>query len=189
MSYPEAYIEDNVLVVERKDRRGSAERREIPHMESIDGKDFLDKAKEVLHDVAEKTMEFAHEVKEKLIGHVTDNEIEKAAERVTALKNRLMYEQYETRDLQEQINQAEKAQNLGEYKQLKEKESKLKHAERTTEIKIQEATDEYEKLKNAQLNQKMEEKLHQKCHDADRKAINADILQEQLNVPSQLSAH
>lgn len=51
----------------------------------------------------------------------------------------------------------------------------MKHAERNTEIKIHEAIEEYEKLKNAMLSQKMHEKLHQKCHEADRKAINADI--------------
>jgi len=184
MAETQARIENNVLVVERKDRRGSLERREIPHMETEE-KHLMDMARDALHEVAEKTMEFAHEVKEKIIGHVTDHDIEKAAERVAALKNKLMYEQHETREILVQAAIAQRAHNLEEYQLLKEKEIKLKLAERATEAKILEAASDYDRLKNAQLSQKMNDKLHQKCHEADRKAINADIAQHRYSLPGQ----
>uniref|UniRef100_A0A914XD36 Uncharacterized protein n=1 Tax=Plectus sambesii TaxID=2011161 RepID=A0A914XD36_9BILA len=137
-----------------------AERKESP----TSHKGFVSAASEVLHEVAEKTREFAHEVKEKFTGHVTDHDISKATNHLDELRGQLAQEQHELREIQRQALLAEQTLNLKDYENLKEQEIKAKKTERATEIKIHEANDHLDHLlyehRLHQLRQKCSEREH-----------------------------
>jgi hypothetical protein len=64
-------------------------------------------------------MDLAHEVKEKISGHVTKRDITHAAKRVVDLKEKLASEQHELRKIQHAANSAENALDLTDYEDLK----------------------------------------------------------------------
>uniref|UniRef100_A0A914VLL1 Uncharacterized protein n=1 Tax=Plectus sambesii TaxID=2011161 RepID=A0A914VLL1_9BILA len=117
---------------------------------------LTDRAKEIAHDVAQMTMELAHEVKVKITGHITDKDVATAAKNVAHLQAKLADEQHQMRELESEAERAEKALELDEYDELKRKEIRLKDKERKTASEITEAEGYYWRLQDAQQKQKEE---------------------------------